>query len=83
LTSIVLNPPWLSQTALREGASKVGRESSAKSCGSTYAADRVLESKERPGEFALLRAGALTEGTISNWRFDNGLLLRLKSTRRI
>jgi hypothetical protein len=32
---------------------------------------------------ALLRAGALTEGTISNWRFDNGLLLRLKSTRRI
>lgn len=27
--------------------------------------------------FALLRAGALTEGTSSNWRFDNGLLLRL------
>jgi hypothetical protein len=27
--------------------------------------------------FALLRAGALTEGTSSHWRFDNGLLLRL------
>jgi hypothetical protein len=37
----------------------------------------VLESKERLNVFALLRAGALTEGPISNWRFDNGLLLRL------
>jgi hypothetical protein len=43
----------------------------------TYAADRVLEFKERLDGFALLRAGALTEGTITNWRFDNGLVLRL------
>jgi hypothetical protein len=42
----------------------------------TYAADRVLEFKERLDGFALLRAGALTEGTITHWRFDNGLLLR-------
>jgi hypothetical protein len=44
----------------------------------TYAADRVLEFKERLDGFALLRAGALTEGTITHWRFDNGLLLRLR-----
>ena len=27
------------------------------------------------------RATALTEGTSSHWRFDNGLLLRLRSLR--
>jgi hypothetical protein len=43
----------------------------------TYAADRVLEFKERLDGFALLRAGALTEGAITNWRFDSSLLLRL------
>jgi hypothetical protein len=30
-----------------------------------------------PLVFGLLRAGALVEGAITNWRFDNGLLLRL------
>src|SRR5262249_58858274 len=44
----------------------------------TLWADRVLEFKERLDGFALLRAGALTEGTITHWRFDNGLLLRLR-----
>jgi hypothetical protein len=29
-------------------------------------------SRARLDVFALLRAGALTEGTISNWRFNNG-----------
>jgi hypothetical protein len=43
----------------------------------THAADRVLEFRARLDVFALLRAGALIEGTVSNWRFDNGLLLRL------
>jgi hypothetical protein len=37
----------------------------------------VLEFRARLDVFSLLLAGALTVGTISNWRFDNGLLLRL------
>jgi hypothetical protein len=43
----------------------------------THAVDRVLEFKARLDVFALMRAGALTESTINNWHFDNGLLLRL------
>jgi hypothetical protein len=37
----------------------------------------VLEFRARLEVFALLRAGALTKGATSNWRFENGLLLRL------
>jgi hypothetical protein len=43
----------------------------------THAADRVLEFRARLDVFALLRAGALVEGTVSNWRFDNSMLLHL------
>jgi hypothetical protein len=38
----------------------------------------VLEFRARLDVFALLRAGMLVEGAITNWRFDNGLLLRLE-----
>jgi hypothetical protein len=37
----------------------------------------VLEFRERLDGFVRLRAGALVEGAITDWRFDNGLLLRL------
>jgi hypothetical protein len=37
----------------------------------------VLEFRARVDVFALLRAGALVEDAITNWRFDTGLLLRL------
>src|SRR5262249_24789102 len=45
--------------------------------GSTYAPAGVLEFRARLDVFALLRAGALVEGAITNWRFDSGPLLRL------
>ena len=37
----------------------------------------MLEFKERLDVFALLRAGTLVEGAITNWRCDSGLLVRL------
>jgi hypothetical protein len=43
----------------------------------TYAPDRVLDFRARLDVFVLLRAGALVENAITNWRFESGLLLRL------
>jgi hypothetical protein len=37
----------------------------------------LIDFEERLDVFTLLRAGALVEGAITNWRFDKVLLLRL------
>jgi hypothetical protein len=88
LTRPVVHGPSRSSSRITRGDSRLTGRMAAESAGEFHhrplgepsvtpayvrrAPGARICSKARLDVFALLRAGALTEGTISNWRFDNG-----------